>query len=147
MSLNVFSSGVNTSFSSQLNENFALSVNRVTTAVNNSSGITNTNTTYEDALSLVTPVALINGQKIFVEVYFNAFATGGNADFQLYDSTGAAQIAIRTLSASSNFTYFLSGIISIATAGSTKTVALRTRRNGATSYSVAPIFIKCSLSE
>lgn len=136
-----FTSGVNTSFSSQLNSNFA-DARHLNTRNLASTTLSTTSASMQDGLQLTTPAATKNNQTVLIEFWGRVdYADSGNSTVELYDATDSAVIAtcielgFEDQASSQNSQLVIGmGTVTISTAGSTKSVKVRYCSDGNSSH-------------
>jgi len=154
MTLNTFSGGVNTNFSTELNENFTEvengykeSQNQSTYSINNGSSSRSSSTTYSDIVTLDTPTSVVDNQKILIEVWFSQISTSSDGNAQIYDATDSVAVTTQAIAFDSVFQYVLRGVVTIASAGNTKSIKLRSNGSGTDGWTIQGLYIKCSFYE
>lgn len=146
---NTFTSGVNTSFSSELNENFTyLDKKGASITIGSGSGST-ASTSFQDAVTITTPAALKDSQTVLIEMYSRVIGgSGGSIEYQLYDNTDAAQITLGSWSSSSDWAAGnLQGTVTITTATNTKSIKVRFRSAVSGGVAIQDVILKATLIE
>lgn len=148
MTLNEFTSGVNTSFSTELNQNAADAVNRVD-FVEGSGTIDNT--AYTTIASVLSGSAPKDNATLLIECWVtrtdnSSGVTGGVQTYNLTSSTQLQEDTFTTGGSGGEFTHFLVQTITLASKGDTASIAYQAKRastpNLTTKYYLKTSFIE-----
>jgi len=146
-----FSSGINTSFSTELNSNFGLTATEIEkaqstcTVAYSNTPMSESSTTYATYLTLESPATAFDNQYVLIEMEADAYQTDPSGTVRFYDVTNSTSLDTADLFTDQRRSLFYLGKMQITNADTTVSVALQVKGDGSDSSSISAGKIKLTL--